>query len=120
MGLFGSSASSFPWVRLTSISQLEELIASSDEKPVLLFKHSTACNISAMVLSRFEKSWQTDAGACTCVYLDLRAHRDVSNAIAEKTGVLHESPQAILLKNHQVVYDASHGAIDASYIQTLL
>jgi bacillithiol system protein YtxJ len=120
MGLFGSSANAFPWVKLTSLPQLEELIAASDDKPVLLFKHSTACNISAMMLSRFEKNWQTDAGSCTCVYLDLRAHRDVSNAIAQKTGVFHESPQAILLKNHQAVYDASHGDIDASYIQTLL
>lgn len=120
MGLFGSSAQRFPWVNLTSTSQLEELIAASGSTPVLLFKHSTACNISSMMLSRFEKGWQTDADACTCVYLDLRAHRDVSNAIAEKTGVVHESPQVILLKNHQAVFDASHGAIDASYIQTLL
>ena len=120
MGLFGSSASAFPWVKLTSLSQLDELIAASEEKPVLLFKHSTACNISAMMLSRFEKNWHADADACTCVYLDLRAHRDVSNAIAEKTGVWHESPQAILLKNRQAVYDASHGDIDAPYIQTLL
>jgi bacillithiol system protein YtxJ len=120
MGLFGSSANAFPWVKLTSLSQLDELIGASEDKPVLLFKHSTACNISAMVLSRFEKNWHTDADACTCVYLDLRAHRDISNAIAEKTGVWHESPQVLLLKNRQAVYDASHGGIDASYIQTLL
>lgn len=122
MGLFSSSAktSSFPWVKLTSPGQLDELIAQSHIVPVLLFKHSTTCNISAMVISRFEQKWKADPSAGICVYLDLLAYRPLSNAIAEKTGIMHQSPQAILLKNGEAVYDESHGSIDALYIQTLL
>jgi bacillithiol system protein YtxJ len=120
MGLFGSAKSNFPWTRLTSTEQLDELIAQSATVPVLLFKHSTTCNISAMVISRFENKWKADPSACICVYLDLLAYRSVSNAVAAKTGIVHQSPQALLFKNGKVVYDASHGSIDAAFIQTLL
>jgi bacillithiol system protein YtxJ len=121
MGLFGNSTkSTFPWTRLTTMEQLDELFAQSETVPVLLFKHSTSCNISAMVISRFESKWKADPSACICVYLDLIAYRRISNAIAEKTGIVHQSPQAILLKNGAAVYDESHGGIDAAHIQTLL
>lgn len=121
MGWFGSSSKSdFPWVKLTSPEQLDELLIQSEKTPVLLFKHSTRCNISAMALSRFENNWKAEQEQCTCVYLDLLNHRDISQQIAEKTGVMHQSPQAILIKNKQIVYDDSHGSIDAAVIQTLL
>lgn len=121
MGFFSSSKKSdFPWVPLTSEAQLDELIAQSYTVPVLLFKHSTTCNISAMTINRFEQKWTADPAACICVYLDLLAYRSISNAIAEKTGIIHQSPQAILLKDGAVVYNDSHGAIDALLIQILL
>jgi len=120
MGLFGSSKSNFPWVKLTSPEQLDELIARSSEVPVLLFKHSTSCSISAMAISRFEGRWKADESTCIPVYLDLLAYRSISNLIAEKTGVVHQSPQAILLKDGVPVYSATHGSIDANEIQSLL
>ncbi len=117
MGLFTtSSASSFPWKALTSVDQLQELIAHSNEKPVLLFKHSTRCSISSMALNQFEREWQGSDVSCELYYLDLLNHRDVSNKIEELTGVVHQSPQAILLKNGVVVYDASHHHISANSI----
>ncbi len=120
MGLFGSHTASVPWIQLTSIEQLDEVIAQSFTKPVLLFKHSTSCSISNMTLNRFETKWKADPESCICVFLDLLAYRPVSNAIAEKTGVRHESPQAILLKNGEVAYSASHAYIDPIEIQSLL
>jgi bacillithiol system protein YtxJ len=120
MGLFGSKKTTFPWTPLTSVEQLDELIGQSETIPVLIFKHSTRCNISAMVINRFENAWKAGPESCVVAYLDLLAYRNVSNAIEQKTGVLHESPQAILIKNGKVVYEESHGSIDASFIQTLL
>lgn len=120
MGFFSKSVSDFPWIRLTTEDQLNRLLEQSSDKPVLLFKHSTRCNISAMVISRFEREGGALTEKCSCVYLDLIAYRPISNKIEELTGVFHQSPQAILIKNNEAVYDASHGAIDARQIELLI
>lgn len=53
-------------------------------------------------------------------YLDLIAHRDVSNAIAEIFKVYHESPQLLLIKNGECIYDASHGEINFDELREIL
>ncbi len=100
------------WIDLNSIEQLEDVIERSKEKPVLVFKHSTRCSISLMVLNGFERSWE-DTEEMDLYFLDLLKHRDVSNAIAEKTQVVHQSPQVLVLKDGKVLYHASHNSIDA-------
>ena len=121
MGWFGNrTATSFPWTKLTSSEQLNELLEHSTEQPVLLFKHSTRCSISSMVLSRFESNWDLPEEHCVCVFLDLLNYRPISAEIAEKTGVMHESPQVIVIKNKRVIYQNSHNGIDAREIITLL
>ncbi len=121
MGLFGfgnkKETTAFPWNQLTSIEQLKEIIANSANKPALLFKHSTRCSISSMALSRFQNDWNKDNTEIDLYYLDLLNHRDVSNAIAELTGVVHQSPQAILVSNNEVKYEATHSSISAADIQ---
>ena len=102
---------SLPWNNLSNISQLEEIDKASEEKPILLFKHSTRCSISAMALGRFERSFREGA-SFDPYFLDLIAHRDVSNEIADRYGVRHESPQAILIRNGKAVYETSHMGID--------
>lgn len=119
MGLFsGKQKVAFPWVELTSSEQLDELLQSSETKPVLLFKHSTRCSISSMALNRFENNM--DPERATCVYLDLIAHRSLSNEIETRTKVAHESPQAILITNHEVIYSATHNGINAQEILKLI
>ncbi|MNV38223.1 hypothetical protein D3C71_1297690 [compost metagenome] len=119
MGLFSSKQKpEFPWVNLTSSEQLHELFDSSVEKPVLLFKHSTRCSISSMALNRFET--KMDPEKAICVYLDLLAYRSLSDEIAELTKVQHQSPQAILINNREVIYSATHSEIDASEIMKLI
>lgn len=106
------------WKELNSIEQLQQLIAASAAQPVLLFKHSTRCSISRMALQRLEREWEE---IVVDVYLlDLLNFRSVSNAIAEQTGVEHQSPQALLLKNGKCVYHASHNAISFSAIKSSL
>ena len=120
MGLFSSSSSSFPWKELISTQQLTEIIASSTDVPVLIFKHSTRCSISSMVKSQFERKWNVSEAACEIYYLDLIAHRDVSNEIENITKVVHQSPQAIVIKNGEVIYQDSHNGIDAEQIASIL
>jgi len=102
-----------PWEKLTSVDQLKEAIENSSVKPVLLFKHSTRCSISMMALNSFQNRWEGTPEEIDIYYLDLLNYRDVSNAIAEETGVIHQSPQVIVLKNKEIVYTATHSGISA-------
>ncbi len=110
-GLFGNQPK-LPesWKQIESIQELEVADQTSYNKPVVLFKHSTTCSISSMAKSRLEG--ESDVNSPEIYYLDLLAHRDVSNTIADKYGVRHESPQVIVLSNGQATYHASHGRIN--------
>lgn len=113
MGFFSrSSAEVFPWEALTSEEQLQDAFNNSEEV-VFIFKHSTRCNISSMAKSRFEREWKTPDFPFRLLYLDLLNYRPVSGKIEELTGVQHESPQLIVVKDGEVKYHNSHNAISA-------
>ncbi len=100
------------WKTLEALSQLDEVDAASREKPVLIFKHSTRCNISGGALNRLERAWTpADDAAQPVYYLDLLAHRDLSDAIAERYGVEHASPQTLVIRNGKCVHAAAHFGI---------
>jgi bacillithiol system protein YtxJ len=95
------------WKELKSESQLAELIALSETKPVVVFKHSTRCSVSITVKRLFEREWKDVANASP-YFLDLLNYRSISNKLAEIFSVEHESPQLLLIKQGKVVYHASH------------
>jgi bacillithiol system protein YtxJ len=100
------------WHPLTDPSQLDILREESHQHPVLILKHSTRCSISSTALNRLERQWKAaEVGTLKPYFLDLIAHRAVSNAVAESFGVPHESPQVLLIQQGECVYDASHLAI---------
>lgn len=106
------------WHPLTRLEQLEQMEKESADQPVALFKHSTSCGVSAFVRRNLESSLKKGGeGKAKLYFLDLLAHRDVSNEVARKWGVRHESPQLIILQNGKVVDHASHASISASMIQ---
>lgn len=106
------------WIPLTFMGQLDELVAFSEQKPVLIFKHSTRCIVSRTALKQFEKEF--DLGdKIDAYFLDLLEYRDISNEIANRFGVYHQSPQLILIKNGRAVYNVSHDAIDAEKLRDL-
>ncbi|CAL67229.1 bacillithiol system redox-active protein YtxJ [Christiangramia forsetii] len=110
-----------PWIDLNSMAQLDQLEERSKERTVAILKHSTTCGISRMVLKMFESDYNLDENEPIDLYfLDLRAHRDISNAIAERLRVKHESPQLIVLKNGEVVHHSSHQAISADKLKELI
>jgi len=95
------------FITLDSVEQLESLFQRSHAKPVILFKHSSSCGISSGV---FNEVSQVNADINLIV---VQNARNISNLIAERTGIRHESPQAIILKQGEPVYHASHYDITA-------
>ena len=123
MGWFSGSkkqASGINWTELTTDVFLGDLVKQSYELPVLLFKHSTRCGISSMVLRRFESDWDIEESQLKPVYLDLLAYRSLSDKIAREFNVLHQSPQILLIKDGTCIYDASHSGIDVNEIKQRL
>ncbi len=102
------------FIEITTNDQLNELFEVSNRKPVVLFKHSTSCPISANV---FEEVSKVDS---TIFLITVQKSRSISNAIAEKTGIKHESPQAIILKDAATVYQASHYDVTSEELTSFL
>jgi bacillithiol system protein YtxJ len=100
---------------VTDAGALDELVARSHEAPVVLFKHSTTCPISARAHHQMAKLSADVAGQVSLVVVQ-RA-RELSRRVAEQTGIRHESPQAIILRNGQAVWSASHFEITAEAVE---
>ena len=101
------------WVQLSDLGQINEIKDLSHEKTVVIFKHSTRCSISRMVLKQFENEYNLE-NKLELYFLDLLEHRDISNEIANSFGVVHQSPQLIVVQNSVSVYNASQESIDAN------
>ena len=112
-----SSSSNIDWNDLTDLKQLDTIVQESNETPVIIFKHSTRCSISRMALKNFEREYNIEMGNAKPYFLDLLEHRDISNEIASRFGVMHQSPQLILIKQGTAVYDTSHSDIDATAVK---
>jgi bacillithiol system protein YtxJ len=102
------------WIDLNNEVQVEALKKSSNQKPQLIFKHSTRCAISSMAKSRLERLPQPEG--IDFYYLDLIQYRALSHKIAEIFNVYHESPQVLLIKNGECIYDESHSGIQMTDI----
>ena len=121
MGIFGNffgentkqhkTGEKLPWIPLEQVEQLEELIETSTARTQLIFKHSTTCGISRMILRMFSDSFPQPKEALDFYFLDLHAHRDISNEVASRFQVIHQSPQLLIIRDGAVAFHASHGAI---------
>jgi bacillithiol system protein YtxJ len=97
------------WIPLDKEEQLSQIRERSATVPQVIFKHSTRCGTSSMVLDRLERAKTPEK--IDFYFLDLIRHRDISNKISEEFHVNHESPQVLLIKNGECVYDESHMGI---------
>ena len=102
------------FIKVDSLDSLDRLFEQSYERPVVLLKHSATCGISSGVYRIVENV----AGDVNVVVI--QTHRDVSNEITARTGVRHESPQAIVIRDGRPVYHASHYDIEAEHIEETL
>jgi len=109
-----------PWIFLTSESQLEEIERKSFEKPQVVFKHSTRCSISSVSMNKFVKNYNIPSADADLYYLDLLNYRSVSDEVGYKFQIMHQSPQVLVIKNGEAVYNASHYAIQTDKILELI
>lgn len=98
---------------------LEQLLERSKSGPVLIFKHSTQCPISTQAYEEFTDFVEGVRGVM-CGSVLVVENRRLSNAIAERFGVRHESPQALLIKDGRVVWHASHWSITSDSLADAL
>jgi bacillithiol system protein YtxJ len=103
------------WITLQSESQLEDILKNSTNRPQVIFKHSTRCSTSALVKNRLERAAQPPLDV-DFYYLDLLNYRPVSNKIAENFRIRHESPQVLIIRNGECIYDESHLGISMDEI----
>ncbi len=98
---------------LEMMNQLDEIDAVSEVKPVVIFKHSTRCSISRFALKQFDLAYDYEEDKMDWYLLDLLNHRDISNEIAHRYEVMHQSPQILVIRNKKAIYHDSHDGIDA-------
>jgi bacillithiol system protein YtxJ len=96
------------WITLHTEAQLEEIRQRSAARPQLIFKHSTRCSTSALVKGRLERAKQPETKIIDFYFLDLIRDRPLSNKVAEMFLIEHESPQVLLIRNGECIYDESH------------
>jgi len=97
------------------LATIDDSSSSPDSEAVVIFKHSTSCAISMMAKRKFESSWETES-KISVYYLDLIRYRNISNEIAIRYDVRHESPQVLAIVNGKCIYHASHHEIDSTEI----
>ncbi|SMO40880.1 bacillithiol system redox-active protein YtxJ [Solitalea koreensis] len=97
------------WINLDAVEQLEEIKQSNAYS--VIFKHSTRCSISVMAKRSFEQYGADIPHNVPVYYLDLLSYRDISNKTAELFQVHHQSPQMLLIKDGECIYESSHGEI---------
>ncbi len=116
-GLNKSASLPEAWRKLESIEDLDKADQISHDRPVMFFKHSTTCGISAGALDSVITNYDLPVQSLQVYYLDLLAHRDLSQAIARRYGVIHQSPQVLLIHAGKVIANTSHHAISLAYIK---
>ena len=106
------------WTALTDTYQPDAIDVASHQRPVLIFKHSTRCSISSAALNRLQSAWTSaDPGAASVHYLDLLKYRSLSNVIADRYGIEHESPQVLVIHGGRCAHVSAHFGI--TYADTL-
>jgi bacillithiol system protein YtxJ len=106
---------------LEHIDELDELLHESTHRPLLLFKHSYSCGISAEALDELVEHLNASApGSIRYAMVTVQTHRDVSNAVAKKLGVRHETPQALMIRDGRVVWAASHFRVTAKAVDAAI
>ncbi len=105
------------WKVLGSLGQLDEIIDTSHSRPVVVFKHSVRCGISAMVKYQLEKGWDFQEDELDFYYLDIFQFRNISNEIRDRFNIVHQSPQIIIFNKGEVIYHTSHHMISLDIIR---
>jgi bacillithiol system protein YtxJ len=109
-----------PWIPLNTLTQLELIATKSQTKTQLIFKHSSRCGISRMVINQFIDNYNFTESDFDLYFLDILNNREVSNEVGYTFQVIHESPQLLVIRNAVVVAHASHSGINSIDLNTFV
>lgn len=105
---------------LADIAALDAAIAESRERPVLLFKHSRTCGISCEAFEELHAHIAAHPDGAAYKLITVQSHRVVAEEVTSRLGIRHESPQAIVIRNGDVVWHGSHFRITADQLKQVL
>lgn len=105
---------------LADIAALEAAIAESRERPVLLFKHSRTCGISCEAFEELHAHIAACPDGAAYKLITVQSHRNVAEEVTSRLGIRHESPQAIVIRNGDVIWHGSHFRITADQLKRVL
>ena len=97
--------------RITTSAQLDDLLNASSRRPVWLFKHSLICSVSAAAWHEFERFAARQSDRALIGVIEIQRARELSREVEVRTGVRHESPQALLIRDGLPLWHASHWEI---------
>ena len=109
-------------IEITTIEQLDACLEASGDKPLFIFKHSTRCPISSGANARVAKFLLSieDENLPEFYLLKVVESRAVSNALAGQLGIMHQSPQLLLIDKGKCTWHTSHHNINARNIEKAL
>lgn len=110
----------YSWKIMESISEIEDIIKSSEDKLSVIFKHSPRCGVSRMALNAFERNLQVEEEEIELFFVDVVNQREISTELAHQFQVQHESPQLLLIKSGKCVHHGSHHQISAEIIKDFI
>jgi len=102
------------------LDELDRVLAASSDRPLLLFKYSATCGTSAEALDELVAHLNESKADATYAMVTVQTHRDVSNEVARRLGVRHETPQALLIRDGRVIWSASHFRVTAAALEEAL
>ena len=106
--------------KLGGVEELNRVMAASGDRLLLLFKYSATCGTSAEALDELVAYLNKSPADATYAMVTVQTHRDVSNEVARRLGVRHETPQALLIRDGHVVWSASHFHVTATAVEEAL
>ena len=105
---------------LVDVAMLEAALAESQQRPVVLFKHSRTCGVSYGALDELQTHIERDGMDAAYKMIVVQSHRGISDTVSTRFGIRHETPQAIVIRDGAVVWKASHFRITADEIAKVL
>jgi thioredoxin 1 len=103
---------------LGNLLDLDAALARAESEPIVIFKHSPTCGISAQASADIDEMLERAALPLPLYVVSVRANREVSDAITKRFGIRHESPQVLLVHRGEVLWHASHFRVNAAGIQS--
>ena len=107
-------------IQLHDVAQADELISAADPRPLVIFKHSRSCGTSAQAFDELLEHLHASDSDVRYAIVTVQTHRDVSSAVSRMLGVRHETPQALIVQDGQVVWSASHFRVTAEAVNAAI